>query len=196
MSELRVELDVELRRADLVRGYLRAIVRYGAGARLLPIVIVLIVLVAADAAYTLVQGRPLEEHHLGFGIALVAVLAIFSVLLIAVSGHALKSLPTPRARYVIDDEAGVHVKAGGREERIPFAALAGSARDGRAYYLYSSRTAFRIIPKRALSRGVRATLDTILVRRLPNPPPVPGGRWVTFAAAAGLVALFFWARVR
>jgi hypothetical protein len=196
MSELRVELEVELRRADLVRGYLRAIARYGAGARLLPIVTVLILLVAMDAAYTLSQGRPLEEHHVGFGIAFVAVFTIFSILIVAVSGHALRSLPTSRASYVVDDEAGVHVKAGGREERIPFSALAGSARDRGAYYLYSSRTAFRIIPKRDLSSDARATLETILVRRLPKPPAVPGGRWVTFAAAAGLVVLFLWARGR
>jgi hypothetical protein len=194
MSELKVAIEVDLRRADLVRGYARAIARYGAGARLLPIVGVLVLLVVADAVFTIGSGRPLEEHHLGFGIAFVAISAVFSLLLVGVSGRALRALPTTKARYTIDDDEGVRVEAGGREERIPFAALRGSARDRHAYYLYSSQTAFRIIPRRHLSDEARSSLERILVRRLPHPPRAPGGRWVTIAAAAGLVVLFLWAR--
>src|SRR5690606_2093745 len=67
MSELSLSFEVELTRRDLHRGFLRTIALYGAGARLLPIVVVLALLVAVDAAVTLAAGRPLEEHHLGFG---------------------------------------------------------------------------------------------------------------------------------
>jgi hypothetical protein len=196
MSALEVTFEVELRRADLVRGYARTIARYGSGARLLPIVALLVLLVAADAIYTLAQGRPLEEHHIGFGIAFAVVATIFSLVLVGVSGRVLRALPTTKASYVVDDERGFRVTAGGREERIPFAAFIGAARDRHAVYLYSSRTAFRIIPRRGIPAGDLEALERILVRRLPHPPSAPGGRWVTLAAAAGLVLLFLWARAR
>lgn len=194
MSELSVRFEVTLRRGDLVRGFLRAIALYGAGARLLPIVAVLITLVAGDAVVALASGRSLEEHHLGFGLAFVVVATVFGVALRAVSGRVLRALPTPVASYVIDDREGVIVSAAGREERVPFSAFEGAASDRNAYYLYTSRTAFRIIPKRDLSAREREALETILTRRIPHAPSVPGGRWVTMAAAAGLAALFFWAR--
>ena len=194
MSRLAVDLEVELRRSDLFRGFLRTIAWYGAGARLLPIVVVLVALVAIDAAASLARGAPLEEHHLGFGIAFVVVTVVFTLVLIGVSRRVFDALPSPKARWVLDDAEGVRVVAGGREERAPFSAFEGAARGRHAYYLYTSRTAFRIIPKRGLSEEERATLEQILVRRLPHAPKPPGSRWVTFAAAAGLVMLFFWAR--
>src|SRR5690606_25889385 len=107
-----------------------------------------------------------------------------------VSRRVHGSLPSPRSSWKIDDEGGVPVASAGREERLPFEAFEGASRDANAYYLYSSRTAFRIIPRRALTEEGRVTLEKILVRRLPHPPKPPGGRWVTYAAAAGLVALF------
>ncbi|NLY92514.1 MAG: YcxB family protein [Myxococcales bacterium] len=194
MSELRVELEVDLRRGDLFRGFLRTIALYGAGARLLPIVVVLVALVAGDAAYLLSTGRPLEVHHLGFGIAFLVITSVFTVALHVLSGRMLASLPTTRASYVVDDEEGVSVEAAGRRERLPFSAFEGAAKTGAAYYLYTSRTAFRILPRRELSEAQRDVLEKILVRRLPKAPKAPGGRWVTFAAAVGLGFLFLMGR--
>lgn len=196
MDELRAEFKIELSRGDLFRGYLRTILFYGMGARLLPVVIAVLLFIVFDAIRAIVRGDGAGLLHLGFLGGMIALFAAVGASLYIVAGRLHQALPSPVAEYRLDDGKGIVVRSAGREERLPFSAFIGSAETRSAFYLYASRSAFRIIPRRALGDGSERALRQILTRRLPNAPEPPSSRWVTVLAFGGLALLVYLATTR
>lgn len=191
MDELRAEFNVELKKADLFWGYLRTILFYGMGARLLPVVIAVLLFIVFDAIRATVRGEGAGLLHIGFLGGMLALFAAVTAALYVVVGRLHHSLPSARAEYRVDDAKGIAVRSAGREERLPFSAFIGSVETKRAFYLYASRTAFRVIPRRSLGDGSEGALRQILTRRLPNTPEPPSSKWVTVLAFAGLALLVY-----
>lgn len=191
MSELRTDFKVELGRGDLFRGYLRTILLYGNGARLLPVVAAVLLFIVFDAGRAIFRGEGLGLLHIGFLVGAIALIGAVTVSLFTIAGKLHRSLPSAVAEYQLDDARGIVVRSAGRTERLPFSAFIGSVETRHAFYLYASRTAFRIIPRRALGDGSERVLRQILARRLPNSPEPPSSRWVTVVAFAGLAFLVY-----
>lgn len=191
MGELRAEFKVELTRLDLFRGYLRTILFYGMGARLLPVVLAVLLFIIFDALRAMIRGGGPGMLHLGFLGGMVALFCAVAAALYIVTGRLHLSLPSAVAEYIVDDSKGLTIRSAGREDRLPFSAFIGSAETRSAFYLYASRTAFRIIPRRALGDRSERALRQMLMRRLPNPPEPPSSKWVTVLAFAGLALLAY-----
>ncbi|MFO0696424.1 MAG: YcxB family protein [Polyangiales bacterium] len=152
-----IVFEIELVPLDLLRGY--AFVAFGQSrrSRLFPLTLGGMAMTVLAGLVRIARGKAVPLPALVFLGVLACVLVFGPLALYALAARAHRALPSPHARYTLDAE-GLVVESGRHRERLPWDRLVRVETTPHAVYLYSSATAFRIVPRRGLPEGAVETL--------------------------------------
>lgn len=154
-----IVFEIELVPMDLLRGYAFVAIGQSRRSRLFPVFLGGMAMTVLAGLVRIARGKAVPLPAMLFLGVLAFLLVLGPLALYGLAARTHRSLPSPRARYTLDAE-GLVVESGRHRERLPWDRLVRIETTPHAVYLYSSATAFRIVPRRGLPDGVVDTLRT------------------------------------